>query len=223
MHGGVAKTDLKGENLDALAKGMPNLLQHVENMQEIFKLPVLVAINRFPDDTEAELELVREECRKLNVNVALSEVWGKGSAGGLELAEEVIRLCDSDSDKTPHYTYELDTTIEEKIEAIAKRMYHADGVVYSKKARKQLKELADNGFGDLPVCMAKTQYSFSDDPALVGAPRGFEITVSNLKVSAGAGFIVALTGDVMTMPGLPRVPSAEKIDVDANGKISGLF
>lgn len=223
MHGGVAKTDLKGENLDALAKGMPNLLQHVENMQEIFKLPVLVAINRFPDDTEAELELVREECRKLNVNVALSEVWGKGSAGGLELAEEVIRLCDSDSDMTPHYTYELDTTIEEKIEAISKRMYHADGVVYSNKARKQLKELADNGFGDLPVCMAKTQYSFSDDPALIGAPRNFEITVSNLKVSAGAGFIVALTGDVMTMPGLPRVPSAEKIDVDANGKISGLF
>ncbi|NLC89450.1 MAG: formate--tetrahydrofolate ligase, partial [Clostridiaceae bacterium] len=223
MHGGVAKTDLKGENLDALAKGMPNLLQHVENMQEIFKLPVLVAINRFPDDTEAELELVREECRKLNVNVALSEVWGKGSAGGLELAEEVIRLCDSDSDRTPHYPYELDTTIEEKIEAISKRMYHADGVVYSNKARKQLKELADNGFGDLPVCMAKTQYSFSDDPALIGAPRNFEITVSNLKVSAGAGFIVALTGDVMTMPGLPRVPSAEKIDVDANGKISGLF
>ena len=223
MHGGVAKTDLKGENLDALAKGMPNLLQHVENMQEIFKLPVVVAINRFPDDTEAELELVAEECRKLNVNVALSEVWGKGGEGGLELAEEVIRLCDSDSDKSPHYTYELDTTIEEKIEAIAKRMYRANGVVYSNKARKQLKELADNGFGDLPVCMAKTQYSFSDDPSLIGAPRDFEITVSNLKVSAGAGFIVALTGEVMTMPGLPRVPSAEKIDVDANGKISGLF
>ncbi|NLC40197.1 MAG: formate--tetrahydrofolate ligase [Clostridiaceae bacterium] len=223
MHGGVAKTDLKGENLDALAKGMPNLLQHVENMQEIFKLPVVVAINRFPDDTEAELELVREECRKLNVNVALSEVWGKGGEGGLELAEEVIRLCDSDSDRTPHYTYELDTTIEEKIEAIAKRMYHADGVVFSNKARKQLKELANNGFGNLPVCMAKTQYSFSDDPSLIGVPRDFEITVSNLKVSAGAGFIVALTGEVMTMPGLPRVPSAEKIDVDANGKISGLF
>ncbi|NLW53583.1 MAG: formate--tetrahydrofolate ligase [Clostridiaceae bacterium] len=223
MHGGVAKTDLKGENLEALAKGMPNLLQHVENMQEIFKLPVVVAINRFPDDTEAELELVREECRKLNVNVALSEVWGKGGEGGLELAEEVIRLCDSDSDRTPHYTYELDTTIEEKIEAIAKRMYHADGVVFSNKARKQLKELANNGFGNLPVCMAKTQYSFSDDPSLIGVPRDFEITVSNLKVSAGAGFIVALTGEVMTMPGLPRVPSAEKIDVDANGKISGLF
>lgn len=223
MHGGVAKTDLKGENLEALAKGMPNLLQHVENMQEIFKLPVVVAINRFPDDSESELELVRSECEKLNVNVALSEVWGKGGDGGLELAEEVIRLVEQGSDETAHYTYELDSGIEEKIEAIAKRMYHADGVVYSNKARKQLKELTANGFGDLPVCMAKTQYSFSDDPALIGAPRGFEITVSNLKVSAGAGFIVALTGDVMTMPGLPRVPSAEKIDVDANGKISGLF
>lgn len=223
MHGGVAKTELKDENLDALAKGMPNLLQHVENMQEIFNLPVVVAINRFPDDSEAELKLVREECRKLNVNVALSEVWGKGGDGGLELAEEVIRLCDSDSDKTPHYTYELDTTIEEKVEAIAKRMYRADGVVYTNKARKQLEKLTDDGFGDLPVCMAKTQYSFSDDPALIGAPRDFEITVSNLKVSAGAGFIVVLTGDVMTMPGLPRVPSAEKIDVDENGVISGLF
>lgn len=223
MHGGVAKTELKGENLDALAKGMPNLLQHVENMQEIFNLPAIVAINRFPDDTEAELELVREECRKLSVNVALSEVWGKGGEGGLELAEEVIRICDSETDQTPHYTYGPDTTIEEKIYAIAKRMYRADGVAYTNKARKQIKELTDNGFGDLPVCMAKTQYSFSDDPSLLGAPRGFEITVSNLKVSAGAGFIVVLTGDVMTMPGLPRVPSAEKIDVDENGVISGLF
>ncbi|MDD2363533.1 MAG: formate--tetrahydrofolate ligase [Eubacteriales bacterium] len=223
MHGGVAKADLKAENLEALAEGMPNLLQHVENMQEIFKLPVVVAINRFPDDSEAELELVREECEKLNVNVALSEVWGKGGEGGLELAEEVIRVVEAGSDRTPHYTYELDTTIEEKIEAIAKRMYRADGVVFTNKARKQIKVLTENGFGNLPVCMAKTQYSFSDDPALIGAPRGFEITVSNLKVSAGAGFIVALTGEVMTMPGLPRVPSAEKIDVDANGKISGLF
>lgn len=223
MHGGVAKADLKAENLEALAEGMPNLLQHVENMQEIFKLPVVVAINRFPDDSEAELELVREECKKLNVNVALSEVWGKGGEGGLELAEEVIRVVEAGSDRTPHYTYELDTTIEEKVEAIAKRMYRADGVVFTNKARKQIKVLTENGFGNLPVCMAKTQYSFSDDPALIGAPRGFEITVSNLKVSAGAGFIVALTGEVMTMPGLPRVPSAEKIDVDANGKISGLF
>ena len=223
MHGGVAKADLKAENLEALAEGMPNLLQHVENMQEIFKLPVVVAINRFPDDSEAELELVREECKKLNVNVALSEVWGKGGEGGLELAEEVIRVVEAGSDRTPHYTYELDTTIEEKVAAIAKRMYRADGVVFTNKARKQIKVLTENGFGNLPVCMAKTQYSFSDDPALIGAPRGFEITVSNLKVSAGAGFIVALTGEVMTMPGLPRVPSAEKIDVDANGKISGLF
>ncbi len=223
MHGGVAKADLKAENLEALAEGMPNLLQHVENMQEIFKLPVVVAINRFPDDSEAELELVREECKKLNVNVALSEVWGKGGEGGLELAEEVIRIVEAGSDRTPHYTYELDTTIEEKVEAIAKRMYRADGVVFTNKARKQIKVLTENGFGNLPVCMAKTQYSFSDDPALIGAPRGFEITVSNLKVSAGAGFIVALTGEVMTMPGLPRVPSAEKIDVDADGKISGLF
>lgn len=223
MHGGVAKADLKAENLEALAEGMPNLLQHVENMQEIFKLPVVVAINRFPDDSEAELELVREECKKLNVNVALSEVWGKGGEGGLELAEEVIRVVEAGSDRTPHYTYELDTTIEEKVEAIAKRMYRADGVVFTNKARKQIKVLTENGFGNLPVCMAKTQYSFSDDPALIGVPRGFEITVSNLKVSAGAGFIVALTGEVMTMPGLPRVPSAEKIDVDANGKILGLF
>lgn len=223
MHGGVAKADLKAENLEALAEGMPNLIQHVENMQEIFKLPVVVAINRFPDDSEAELELVREECKKLNVNVALSEVWGKGGEGGLELAEEVIRVVEAGSDRTPHYTYELDTTIEEKVEAIAKRMYRADGVVFTNKARKQIKVLTENGFGNLPVCMAKTQYSFSDDPALIGAPRGFEITVSNLKVSAGAGFIVALTGEVMTMPGLPRVPSAEKIDVDANGKILGLF
>ena len=223
MHGGVAKADLKAENLEALAEGMPNLLQHVENMQEIFKLPVVVAINRFPDDSEAELELVREECKKLNVNVALSEVWGKGGEGGLELAEEVIRVVEAGSDRTPHYTYELDTTIEEKVEAIAKRMYRADGVVFTNKARKQIKVLTENGFGNLPVCMAKTQYSFSDDPALIGAPCGFENTVSNLKVSAGAGFIVALTGEVMTMPGLPRVPSAEKIDVDANGKISGLF
>lgn len=223
MHGGVPKTELKGENIEALRKGMPNLLQHVENVQKVFNLPVVVAINRFPDDSEAELECIREECAKLGVKVALSEVWAKGGEGGEELAREVISLCEADQKPELHFTYDLDTTIEEKIAAIAKRIYHADNVLYTVQAKKQMKELIDKGFGKLPICMAKTQYSFSDDPALLGAPKGFEITVRNLKVSAGAGFIVALTGDVMTMPGLPRVPSAEKIDVDENGKISGLF
>lgn len=223
MHGGVAKADLKAENLEALAEGMPNLLQHVENMQEIFKLPVVVAINRFPDDSEAELELVREECKKLNVNVALSEVWGKGGEGGLELAEEVIRVVEAGSDRTPHYTYELDTTIEEKVEAIAKRMYRADGVVFTNKARKQIKVLTENGFGNLPVCMAKTQYSFSDDPSLLGRPRGFRITVRDIRVSKGAGFLVALTGEIMTMPGLPKVPASDSMDILEDGEIIGLF
>ena len=223
MHGGVAKADLKEENLEALAAGMDNLTQHVRNVIDVFNRPVVVAINRFPDDSEAELELVREECEKQGVHVALSEVWGKGGEGGVELAEEVIRLCELPSQGDLGFVYGEDTTIREKIEAIAKRVYRADGVDFVGPAVKQLKVLEDNGFGKLPVCIAKTQYSFADDPKMIGVPKDFRITVRNLKASAGAGFIVALTGDVMTMPGLPKVPSAEKIDVDESGKISGLF
>ena len=223
MHGGVAKNNLKSENLEALKAGIPNLIQHVRNVIEVFKRPVVVAINRFPDDTEAELELVREECEKLGVHVALSEVWGKGGLGGIELAEEVVRLCDIPNKEDLGFVYDMDTTIEEKIEAIAKRIYHADGVDFVGPSVRQLKQLKEHGFGNLPVCIAKTQYSFSDDPQKIGVPKDFRISVRNLKVSMGAGFIVALTGDVMTMPGLPAVPSAEKIDVDENGRISGLF
>ena len=223
MHGGVAKADLKEENLEALAAGMDNLTQHVRNVIDVFNRPVVVAINRFPDDSEAELELVREECEKQGVHVALSEVWGKGGEGGVELAEEVIRLCELPSQGDLGFVYGEDTTIREKIEAIAKRVYRADGVDFVGPAVKQLKVLEDNGFGKLPVCIAKTQYSFADDPKMIGVPKDFRITVRTLKASAGAGFIVALTGEVMTMPGLPKVPSAEKIDVDESGKISGLF
>ena len=223
MHGGVAKADLKEENLEALAAGMDNLTQHVRNVIDVFNRPVVVAINRFPDDSEAELELVREECEKQGVHVALSEVWGKGGEGGIELAEEVIRLCELPSQGDLGFVYGEDTTIREKIEAIAKRVYRADGVDFVGPAVKQLKVLEDNGFGKLPVCIAKTQYSFADDPKMIGVPKDFRITVRTLKASAGAGFIVALTGEVMTMPGLPKVPSAEKIDVDESGKISGLF
>ncbi len=223
MHGGAAKSDLKDENLEALKAGIPNLTQHVSNVIEVFKRPVVVAINRFPNDTEAELELVREECDKFGVRVALSEVWGKGGAGGIELAEEVVRLCDLPDKEELGFVYEMDTTIEEKIEAIAKRIYRADGVDFVGPAVRQLRQLKEQGFGGLPVCIAKTQYSFSDDPKKIGVPKDFRISVRNLKVSMGAGFIVALTGDVMTMPGLPAVPSAEKIDVDENGRILGLF
>jgi formate--tetrahydrofolate ligase len=223
MHGGVAKSDLNGENLEALSLGMENLTQHVRNVADVFLRPVVVAINRFPDDTEAEVELVRSECEKHGVNVALSEVWAKGGQGGLELAEEVIRLCDQTFKPPLGFVYEDDTTLSEKIEAVAKRIYHADGVDFVGPAVKQLSQLEENGFGKLPVCIAKTQYSFSDNPKLIGAPKNFRITVRNLKASAGAGFVVALTGEVMTMPGLPKVPSAEKIDVDESGRISGLF
>ncbi len=221
MHGGVAKADLGKENLEALELGLPNLLRHVENITKVFKLPAVVAINRFPTDTEAELKLVEDKCRELGVNAVLSEVWGKGGEGGIALAEEVIRLCREPNEF--EFCYDDGLGIVEKIEAIAKRVYRADGVELVGNAVKQLKELTDLGFGNLPICMAKTQYSFSDDPAKLGAPEGFKITVRNLKVSAGAGFIVALTGDVMTMPGLPKVPSAEKIDVDESGLITGLF
>ena len=220
-HGGVAKADLNQENLEALEKGMPNLLQHVKNIKDVFGLPCVVAINAFPTDTKAELDLVEAKCRDLGVNVALSEVWAKGGEGGVALAEEVVRLCEQPNNF--RQSYDLESSIEEKLEAICKRIYHADGVQLTDGAKKQAKTLAELGFANMPICMAKTQYSFSDDPALLGAPEGFTVTVRNLKVSAGAGFIVALTGDIMTMPGLPKVPAAEKIDVDENGKISGLF
>ena len=220
-HGGVAKADLNNENLDALKKGLPNLLQHVDNIKNVYGLPCVVAINAFPTDTRAELDEVEKQCKELGVNVALSEVWAKGGEGGKTLAEEVVRLCDEPSDF--HYSYELDGSIEDKIETICKRIYHADGVQFLPNAKKQIDKLTEIGFANLPVCIAKTQYSFSDDPALLGAPKGFTVTVKNVKVSAGAGFIVALTGDIMTMPGLPKVPAAEKIDVDENGKITGLF
>ncbi|MBQ9513064.1 MAG: formate--tetrahydrofolate ligase [Lachnospiraceae bacterium] len=221
-HGGVAKADLNTPNLEALEKGLPNLLQHVENITKVYKLPCVVAINAFPTDTKEELQLVEDKCKELGVNVALSEVWAKGGEGGIKLADEIIRLCD-ESTKTMSFSYDTKDTIEKKLEDICKNVYHADGVQLLPAAAKQLKELTDLGFGDMPICMAKTQYSFSDDADLKGAPKGFTVTVRNLKVSAGAGFIVALTGDIMTMPGLPKVPAAEAIDIDADGNIVGLF
>ncbi|MEE3481338.1 MAG: formate--tetrahydrofolate ligase [Lachnospiraceae bacterium] len=220
-HGGVAKENLNEENLEALEKGLPNLLQHVGNIKNVYKLPCVVAINAFPTDTKAELDLVQKKCNELGVNAVLSEVWAKGGEGGRALAEEVVRLCEEPNDFT--YSYELEQPIEDKINDIATKIYHADGVDFTTNAKKQIAEIEANGYRDLPVCMAKTQYSFSDDPTLKGAPQGFRITVRNVKVNAGAGFIVALTGDIMTMPGLPKVPAAEKIDVDENGVISGLF
>ena len=220
-NGGVPKAETGKENLEALEKGLPNLLQHVENITTVYKLPCVVAINRFPTDTEAELKLIETKCKELGVNVALSEVWGKGGEGGIELAKEVVRLCEQPNDFT--FSYELDCSIKEKIEAIAKKIYHADGVNFTANAEKQIKTLTELGYDHMPICMAKTQYSFSDDQTKLGAPRGFSITVRNVKVSAGAGFLVALTGEIMTMPGLPKVPAAERIDVDETGKISGLF
>ena len=220
-HGGVAKADLGTENLEALERGLPNLLRHVENITTVFGLPCVVAINRFPLDTEAELALIEEKCKALGVNVALSEVWGKGGEGGKALAEEVVRLCEQPNDF--HQAYELDTSIEDKLRAIVTKVYHGKDVVLTPNAKKQAKQLTEQGFGQYPICMAKTQYSFSDDPKLLGAPENFTVTVRNIKVSAGAGFLVALTGDILTMPGLPKVPAAEKIDVDEHGKISGLF
>ena len=220
-HGGVAKEELNNENLDALQKGLPNLLQHVENIQNVYHLPCVVAINAFPTDTKAELDLVEEKCKELGVNVALSEVWAKGGQGGIALAEEVVKLCEEDNNFS--YAYDLDLSIKEKIEAIAAKIYHADGVEYIGATARKIKQLEADGFGGLPICMAKTQYSFSDDQKKLGAPKGFKIAVRDIKVSAGAGFIVALTGEIMTMPGLPKVPAAEKIDVDENGVITGLF
>ena len=220
-HGGVAKADLNTENLEALEAGLPNLLQHVENITNVFKLPCVVAINAFPTDTAAELKLVEDKCRELGVNVALSEVWAKGGEGGKALAEEVVRLCEEPNEF--EFCYGDDLSIMEKLDTIAKRIYRADGVQLVGNAVKQIKQLEELGFSNMPICMAKTQYSFSDDQKKLGAPRNFTIAVRNLKVSAGAGFIVALTGDIMTMPGLPKVPAAERIDVDENGVISGLF
>ncbi len=220
-NGGVPKAELGEENLEAVRAGLPNLLRHVSNVKDVWGLPVVVAVNAFPTDTEAELALVERECEKLGVNVALSEVWAKGGEGGLALAEEVVRLCEQPSDF--RFAYELDESLGDKISDIATKVYHADGVDYTTKAAKQLRELEDLGFGGLPVCVAKTQYSFTDDQHKLGAPEGFRITVRNLKVSAGAGFVVALTGDIMTMPGLPKVPAAEKIDVTPDGRIVGLF
>ena len=221
MHGGKAKTELKNEDLTALKAGLPNLLQHVENITKVYGLPAVVAINRFPDDTEAELKLVEDECKALGVNVVLSEVWGKGGEGGKALAAEVVRLCEEPSDF--HFSYEDDLSLREKICAIATKIYHADGVDFLAPAAKELDKLEALGYGKMPVCMAKTQYSFSDDPLKLGAPKNFRITVRQVRISAGAGFVVALTGDIITMPGLPKRPAAENIDVDDNGVITGLF
>ena len=221
-NGGVKKEDLGNENLEALEKGLPNLLKHVENITQVFKLPAVVAINRFPLDTEAELELIRSRCRELGVNVALSEVWANGGAGGKELAENVLELIEKGSDGF-EYAYDLKMGIKDKINAIATKIYGADGVDFLPSALKQIQEIEDLGFSEVPVCMAKTQYSLTDDQTKLGRPQGFRITVRNVKISAGAGFAVALTGEIMTMPGLPKVPAANRIDVDENGKISGLF
>ncbi len=220
-HGGVEKSQLDTENLEALEQGLPNLLRHVSNITNVYKLPCIVAINSFHTDTPAELELVAKRCRELNVNVVLSEVWAKGGEGGRELAEEVVRLCEQPN--SFNFAYDVNSSIEKKLISIAKNIYQADDIVLSDTARKQIAQLDSLGFGKLPICMAKTQYSFSDKPKLLGAPTGFKIAVNSLRVSAGAGFIVVLTGDIMTMPGLPKNPSAERIDIDENGVITGLF
>ena len=221
MHGGVDKKNLSDENVDALMKGIPNLFQHTDNIKNVYKLPVIVAVNRFPSDTENEIEALTAECEKRGVLVSLNEAWGKGGEGAIDLAEKVVKLCETPSDF--EFCYPDDSSIVEKLDAIARNIYHADGVDLTADASRQLRQLKKNGFDKLPVCVAKTQYSFSDNAALLGAPKDFRITVRNLKVSAGAGFIVALTGDIMTMPGLPKVPAAENIDVDDNGIITGLF
>lgn len=221
MHGGMAKNELGGENLIALEKGIPNLLRHVSNIKNVYKLPSVVAVNRFPTDTDAEVNLIIEKCKELGVNVVLSNVWAEGGKGGVDLANEVVSLCEENNDFT--FSYSLEETIEEKIESVVKKVYGGDGISILPAAKKQIEKLTELGFDRLPICIAKTQYSFSDDPAKLGAPTGFTVTVKNVKISAGAGFIVVLTGDIMTMPGLPKVPAAEKIDVDENGKIVGLF
>jgi len=221
-HGGVAKENLNQENLEALQKGVPNLLKHVENVTQNYGLPAVVAINRFPQDTEAELRFVQEECKKLGVKVALSEVWAKGGAGGVELAKEVLQLIEKGQNNFK-FVYDLNLSLKEKINTIATKIYGADGVDFIGTSLQDIENIEKMGYGNLPVCMAKTQYSLSDDPKKLGRPQGFRISIRNVKISAGAGFVVALTGDIMTLPGLPKVPSAEKIDVDNTGKISGLF
>ncbi len=222
MHGGLAKTELGNEDLGALEKGIPNLLRHVANIKNVYKLPCVVAVNRFPTDTDAEIDFIIAKCKELGVNTVLSDVWAKGGEGGIELAKEVVRLCEEEQGDFT-FSYELDGTIEDKIKAIVKKVYGGDGINVLPAAKKQISQLTELGFDKCPVCMAKTQYSFSDDPMKLGAPDGFTVTIKNVKVSAGAGFVVVLTGDIMTMPGLPKSPAAERIDVDENGKITGLF
>ena len=222
MHGGLDKKSLATEDLDALKKGIPNLLRHISNIKNVYRLPCVVAVNRFPTDTDSEIDFIIKECKDLGVNVMLSTVWADGGKGGEELAREVVRLCSEEKGDFA-YSYSLDCRIEEKIEAVVKKVYGGDGITVLPAAKKQIDKLTALGFGNLPICIAKTQYSFSDDPKKLGAPEHFTVTVKNVKVSAGAGFIVALTGDIMTMPGLPKIPAAENIDVDENGKISGLF
>ena len=222
-HGGVPKAELNSENLDALEKGLPNLLQHVDNVKNVYGLPCVVAINAFPTDTKAELDLVEAKCKEQGVNVRLSEVWAKGGEGGKALAEEVIRLAEDTTNDHFQFVYDLEDSIEEKLNKIATKVYRADGVVLAGDAKKQAAQLTELGFDKMPICMAKTQFSFSDDASKLGAPRGFKITVREIKVNAGAGFLVAKTGNIMTMPGLPKVPASERIDIDANGKITGLF
>jgi formate--tetrahydrofolate ligase len=221
MHGGLDKKSLGTEDLGALEKGLPNLLRHVSNMKNVYGLPCVVALNRFPTDTDAEIACVMEKCKELGVNTVLSTVWAEGGNGGVALAEEVVRLCEEENNFA--FSYDTSLSIPEKIETIVKRVYGGDGISILPAAKKQIDTLVANGFGDLPICMAKTQYSFSDDPTKLGAPDGFTVTIKNVRVSAGAGFVVVLTGDIMTMPGLPKVPAAEAIDVTEDGKIVGLF
>ena len=220
-NGGVDKANLNETNLEALEAGLPNLLKHVENITGVFKLPAVVAINEFPTDTEEEINLIKEKCNDLGVNVVLSQVWAKGGEGGVELAKEVVRLCEEENNF--EYAYPLESTIKEKINAIATKIYGADGVDFTKEAEKEIANLEKLGYSNLPICMAKTQYSLTDDPSKLGRPTNFRITVRKINISAGAGFIIALTGDIMKMPGLPKLPAAERIDVDENGVISGLF
>ena len=222
MHGGLLKTELATENLEALEKGIPNLLRHVSNIKNVYGLPCVVAVNRFPTDTDKEVEFIVTKCKELSVNVVLSNVWAQGGDGGIELAKEVVRLCEEEKADF-RFSYDTDLGIEDKISAIVSKVYGGNRAVFTPNAKKQILNLTEMGFGDLPICVAKTQYSFSDDPTKLGAPENFDVTVRNVKVSAGAGFIVALTGDIMTMPGLPKIPAAEKIDVDENGVITGLF
>ena len=221
MHGGLNKNELSTENIEALEKGIPNLLRHVSNIRNVYKLPCVVAVNRFPTDTDKEADFIINKCKELGVNTVLSTVWAEGGKGGEDLAKEVVRLCEEENDFT--FSYADNLSLTEKIEAVAKKIYGGDGIVLMPNAKKQIENLENLGFSKCPVCIAKTQYSFSDDPTKLGAPENFRVTVKNVKVSAGAGFVVVLTGDIMTMPGLPKVPAAEKIDVDENGKISGLF